>query len=218
MDNALFPTSKALENLQLELSLLQVLHHRNKNQLCSQPFFKHLSILRRTLNLLLENVDSEYLLQKLRRNVIPHAWASFSQLIARGEFVTLALVLCASVARIASSLGGIDELSMNSEVDVGGEFQGDPGEVIPRPKLAEEDLMEVDKAIEYEWTEPQRSPEFPNDKGPDRSIIAEMKEEVITSIRLAPDNPTIGEIERPAKKRKKNKAEDDIDRLFARLI
>ena len=165
--------------------------------------------------MLLENVDSEYLLQKLRRNVIPHAWALFSRLIARGEFVTLALVLCASVARIASSLGGVDELSVNPEADVAG---GDPGEAVPRTKLAEENMMEADEVIEYEWTELQRSPEFPHVKGLDRSIIAEMNEEVITSIRLATDNPAIGEIARPTKKRKKNKAEDDIDRLFAGLV
>jgi len=217
MDNAHFPGSKALESLRLELSLLQVLHHRNRNQLYSQPFFKHLSILRRTSNLLLENVDSEYLLQKLRRTVIPHAWTSFSRLVARGEFVTLALVLCASVARIASCLGGVDELSINPEVDEGGEFQEDLGVGAPRTKLQEENVMEADEVIEYEWTEPQMSPEFP-DESLDRSIYLQMKEEAVTSLCLATDSPTIGEIERPTKKRKTNKTEDDIDRLFAGLV
>ena len=66
MSSPNFPSPRATELLQLELSLLQVLHHRNKNQHHLQPFFKHLSILKRTLSLLLDHPDSEFLLQKLR--------------------------------------------------------------------------------------------------------------------------------------------------------
>src|SRR5271170_2221555 len=101
MSSPNFPSLKATEILQLELSLLQVLHHRNKNQHHLQPFFKHLSILKQTLNLLLNNVDSDFLLQKLREVVVPKAWESFSRVVARGEYVTLGVVLCASVARIS---------------------------------------------------------------------------------------------------------------------
>ena len=109
MNQHVFPHSSAIETLQLELSLLRILHHRNKNQHHLQPFFKHLSILKRTLSVLLDNVDSQFLLQKLRGRVIPNSWESFSRIVARGEFITLGLVLCASVARISYCLGGVEE-------------------------------------------------------------------------------------------------------------
>jgi ribonuclease MRP protein subunit RMP1 len=102
-----FPSIAAIEVLRLELSLLHVLHHRNRNQHHLQPFFKHLAVLKRTLSHLLEHIESEYLVQKLRTTVIPAFWEEVSRVVARGEFVALGLVLCASVARIGCSLGGI---------------------------------------------------------------------------------------------------------------
>src|SRR5277367_6263861 len=107
MEGHIFPSPSAVETLQLELSLLKILHHRNKNQHHLQPFFKHLSILKRTLSLLLDHPDSEFLLQKLRAIVIPQAWESFSRVVARGEFVALGMVLVAVVGRIARCLGGV---------------------------------------------------------------------------------------------------------------
>src|SRR5579871_975557 len=109
MNSNEFPSAKAVETLQLELSLLKILHHRNKNQHHLQPFFKHLSILSRTLSYLLDNVESEYLVQKLRKIVIPSSWESFSRVVARGEFVGRGLVLCGCCARISYCLGGVEE-------------------------------------------------------------------------------------------------------------
>jgi hypothetical protein len=211
MDN-LFPSPKAVETLQLELSLLQVLHHRNKNQLHSQPFYKHLSILRRTLNLLLENPQSEFLLQKLRRMVIPHAWESFSRSVARGEFVTLALVLCALVARVASCLGGVEEISVIEDDE---EFREDVGELVHTSHKVERVVMEMEGMVEGEWTETQQSLE--SAQAPfDQPTEIEFAD-TIASIPVT-EETTIGEIERPTKRRKKKKAKDDIDRLFAGFV
>src|SRR5271156_4449946 len=110
MNGKVFPNPDAIETLQLELSLLQVLHHRNKNQHHLQPFFKQLSILKRSLSTLLEHQDSEYLIQKVRYVVMPKAWEEFSRVIARGEFVNLGMVLCAATARISYFLGGAEEV------------------------------------------------------------------------------------------------------------
>jgi hypothetical protein len=212
MDNAVFPSPKAVETLQLELSLLQVLHHRNKNQLHSQPFYKHLSILRRTLNLLLQNPQSDFLLQKLRQTVIPHGWDSFSRMVARGEFVTLALVLCASVARVALCLGGVEEISV---IENDEEFQ-DVDELVDTMREAERVVMEMDETVEDEWTETKQSLEAPQIPF-DQPTEIELKD-TIASIRIAEEETTIGEIERPTKRRKRKKAKDDIDRLFAEFV
>jgi ribonuclease MRP protein subunit RMP1 len=217
MDDGLFPSPKALELLQLELSLLQVLHHRNKNQLHLQPFFKHLSILRRTLNLLLENVTSEYLLEKLQKTVIPHAWASFSRLVARGEFVTLALVLCASVARVASCLGGIEDLSRNTDVSEMLAFEGEEvGEIIMSTNIVKEGSRIFEETMDYEWMEPKH--QSLEEVYIDRPEKLQRKDETVMSMQdTTTDETTIGEIERPGKKRRKKKV-DDIDKLFAGLV
>jgi hypothetical protein len=137
-----FPNPDAIENLQLELSLLRILHHRNKNQHHLQPFFRHLSILKRTLSLLLQHPDSEYLRHKAQNVVILRAWEEFSRIVARGEFVALGLVLCASVARIAYCLGGVEEKEATSqgkseEYETMGD-EDELGEVIPREAFLED--------------------------------------------------------------------------------
>src|SRR5271154_3154744 len=82
MSSGTFLSPRAKENLTLELSLLHILHHRNKNQHHLQPFFKHLSILKRTLGHLLESPESGYLLQRIRGVVVPFAWEEFSRVVA----------------------------------------------------------------------------------------------------------------------------------------
>jgi hypothetical protein len=213
MNVAVFPSPKAAETLQLELSLLQVLHHRNKNQLHSQPFYKHLSILRRTLNLLLENPQFDFLLQKLRQTVIPHGWDSFSRMVARGEFVTLALVLCTSIAQVVSCLRGVEEISVIEDDE---EFREDVGELVHKMHEVERVVMQMDEMGEGEWMETHRSAEsaqVPFDPPAEIEF-----EETTAPIRVAEEETTIGEIERPTKRRKKKKAKDDIDKLFAGFV
>src|SRR5271170_3402858 len=142
MDTPTFPSPTTIETLQLELSLLQVLHHRNKNQHHLQPFFKHLSILKRTLGLLLDHPDSDFLLQKLRALVIPQAWESFSRVVARGEFVALGMVLVAVVGRIAYCLGGV-ELGEEIEVEYTGLREGNEelGVPVRRHTMDEETMV-----------------------------------------------------------------------------
>ena len=140
----IFPSPKAIGTLQLELSLLRILHHRNKNQHHLQPFFKHLSILKRILLLLLTHAESSYLLQRLRTIVVPKAWEEFSRVVARGEFVTLGLVLCGSVSRIGYCIGGIE-----SAKNVGPTIEDDDnmikendevGEVVMRDSFLEDSM------------------------------------------------------------------------------
>src|SRR5947207_8548403 len=203
MNQYVFPHSSAIETLQLELSLLQVLHHRNKNQHHLQPFFKHLSILKRTLALLLGNVDSEFLLQKLRASVIPNAWESFSRIIARGEFVTLGLVLCASVPRISCYLGGIGvAMDMNleeREVEVAMELGDDElGEIVRRDLLADE-TMDIEEE-NGEITSSRPTPPLLVATDHDSEKGTQVQEIQPTSVTA--DVPGIGDIQPPPKRRR----------------
>jgi len=217
-----FPNSKAIETLQLELSLLRILHHRNKNQHHLQPFFKHLSILKRTLSLLLDHADSDYLIQKLRRIVIPSAWESFSRVVARGEFITLGLVLCACTARISFCLGGLeesDELSsqMDIEYEHTAEDKDEIGEIVLR-ELLEQGTEEFGNTEEYgENVTPSQltssSPAEMIDELQTLGSTQPLQETVILGL----EGQGIGEIQPPAKKRRKKKKQDDIDILFAGL-
>jgi hypothetical protein len=138
---SVYPSCAAIEALQLELSLLQVLHHRNKNQHHLQPFFKHLSILKRDVSLLIHQPNSVYVLNKLRKVSVIKAWEEFSRVVSRGEYVPLGLILCASVARVAASVGGIDvtdgcilgQESINENTEI---YDEEMGEVIPREPLS----------------------------------------------------------------------------------
>jgi hypothetical protein len=220
MNEHAFPSTTAIETLRLEFELLRILHHRNKNQHHLQPFFKHLSILKRTLTLLLDNVDSEFLLQKLRGIVIPKAWESFSRVVARGEFVALGLVLCASVARVSFCLGGIEEsedLTPLQETIEGFEDKEDElGEVVLRDLLAEE-ALEIEDIGGYgdPITLSRSPPPAVDDKeGPELdSKNQKMKEN--SSVAL--DIQGIGDIQPPAPKKRKKKHQNDIDILFAGL-
>ena len=212
-----FPDEKAIETLQLELELLRIVHHRNKNQLHLQPFFKHLCILKRTIAHLLENRGSEYLLLKLRNLVIPYAWEEFSRVVARGEFVTLGMVLCASVARIGYCLGGIDGVDPSEMMigDVMEKGEDEFGEIIPRNEPMEE-LVEVKGiAQEGELVTPSR---LTSSRDTDETI----SEEGVTATEMFGAKSEerhigTGDILPPTKKRKKKKANDDIDLLFAGL-
>ena len=223
-ESYVFPDSKAIESLQLELELLRILHHRNKNQHHLQPFFKHLSILKRTIAHLLQNPDSEYLLHKLRNIVIPHAWEEFSRVVARGEFVTLGMVLCASVARIAHCLGGIEgindiqEEEMEETLNAMREYE--LGEVIIREEGMEGESMEVETiAQEMELVTPSRmiSVRDVEDHAPTdvTAATATISETVTREIDIG--DTDIGDIFPPTKKRRKKKGNDDIDLLFAGL-
>jgi ribonuclease MRP protein subunit RMP1 len=215
-----FPNPKAIETLQLELSLLRILHHRNKNQHHLQPFFKHLSILKRILSLLLTNVESEYLLQRLRTIVVPTAWEEFSRVVARGEYVTLGLVLCGCVSRIGYCVGGIvgvEDAEPIVEVDeIGVEKNDELGELIMRDIFVEDSAALENFVAESEVHSPSM-PTSPRIEG-DKTGHKERKEEenlMKTPIRVS-EKSGIGEIQPPAKRRKKKKTQqDDIDRLFA---
>jgi ribonuclease MRP protein subunit RMP1 len=216
-----FPSSKAIESLQLELSLLRILHHRNKNQHHLQPFFKHLSILKRILSLLLLHVDSEYLLQRLRTIVVPKAWEEFSRVVARGEFVTLGLVLCGCVSRIGYCIGGIEIAK-----DVGPAIEGNDvviegndeiGEVVMRNSFVEDSMEVEDFVAESEVAStsqltPSRTPE-----GETQNRDKRLDGESTKAPMLPPEKHAIGEIRSPAEKKRKKGRQNDIDKLFAGL-
>jgi hypothetical protein len=216
MNVQVFPSLEAIDALRLELSLLYVLHHRNKNQHHLQPFFKHLAILKRTLSRLLEHDDSEYIVQRLRTVVIPNCWEVFSRVIARGEFVTLGLVLCACLARVAFCVGGIEGRDGTDAVEV------DDGLV----NVEEEELGEVVGREMFKW-DIDLGVEDGNDKEPitpivpkaDNAVLAAeiTVENLIESVPMLKEEIRgIGERKRPAKKRKKAQG-NEIDELFAQL-
>lgn len=134
-------------------------------------------------------------------------------MVARGEFVTLALVLCASLSRVASCLGGVEEISGTEDDE---EFHEDVGELVHTTHEVEGVVMKVKGTVEGEWTEMQQLPESAQ-VILDQSIDIEL-EDTTASIRIAEEETNIGEIERPTKRRKKKKAKDDIDRLFAGFV
>jgi hypothetical protein len=212
MNGRVFPSPNAVETLQLELSLLQILHHRNKNQHHLQPFFKHLSILKRTLNLLLNNVDSDFLLQKLRDVVVPKAWESFSQVVARGEYVTLGIVLCASVARISYCLGGVQEGDMDFQLEETEEIEDkndELGEVVLREMFLEEGMN-----IDEEYSNPVSLSRAASTPGIDEEFDKETHQ-IPHPITIVSAETTIGDIQPPARKKRKKKQQDDIDILFS---
>jgi ribonuclease MRP protein subunit RMP1 len=217
-----FPSPKAIETLQLELSLLRILHHRNKNQHHLQPFFKHLSILKRILSLLLSHVESSYLLQRLRTIVVPKAWEEFSRVVARGEFVTLGLVLCGCVSRIGYCIGGIESEHVGPAIEGDdGVIQGNDevGEVVMRDSFPE-DSMALDGFVgESEVEVTSASQLTPSGT---REGETQYQEEIVdaksTKVPMPPsEKHAIGEIPPPAKKRRKRGRQDDIDKLFAGL-
>ena len=216
MNQHIFPHSSAIETLQLELSLLRILHHRNKNQHHLQPFFKYLSILKRTLNLLLENADSRFLLQKLRGRVIPNAWESFSRIVARGEFITLGLVLCASVARIAYYLGGVEETGylhleeQNVQLEIG---EDGLGEIVQRDLLEEATIDIEEKHGDFGSSRWPSSPPAVSSKENDEA--AHLQE--LQSVAVTGGGSKIGDIQPPLKRKRRKRKQDDIDILFAGL-
>ena len=220
MDENVYPSPKAREALQLELELLQILHHRNKNQHHLQPFFKHLSILKRTLARLLQLGESDYSLERLCTITIPAAWEEFSRVIARGEFVNLGLVLCACVGRIAYCLGGIvgtEEMIVSMEVEENIlEDTGDMGEVITREVFMEETMEVGDISTDRDPVTPSRltsSADLEEEQLEETTVI---KAEVVeTTIVSKVEESELGNIEPPTRKKRKRK--DDIDELFARL-
>jgi hypothetical protein len=215
MSSPIFPSPTATQTLQLELSLLQVLHHRNKNQHHLQPFFKHLSILKRTLGLLLDHPDSDFLLQKLRALVIPQAWESFSRVVARGEFVALGMVLVAVVGRIAYCLGGV-ELGEEIEVEYTGLREENEELGVPvRRHVMDEEIMVGDLEGYGDGnvgTEPIPSP--PQDM--DVPEMGNVQNDANVPMKAAADE-ALGEIQQPRKKRRRKRQMDDIDILFAGL-
>lgn len=216
-----FPSPKAIETLQLELSLLRVLNHRNKNQHHLQPFFKHLSILKRILSLLLAHIESEYLLQRLRTIVIPTAWEEFSRVVARGEYVTLGLVLCGCVSRIAFCIGGIvgveDDEPMIEVDDTAMERNDELGEVIMRDIFLEDSAASETFVAESDVHSPSMSIS-PHVVGGEMGDDEQNEDDNLIKTPITiPEKPGIGEIQPPAKRRKKKSRQDDIDKLFAGL-
>src|SRR5579859_4941690 len=211
-----------MDALKLEASLLHVLHHRNKNQHHLQQFFKQLSILKRTLSRFLEGTGSEYILQKLRTAVIPNCWEEFSRVVARGEFVALGLVLCGSVARIGVILGievGEETVVITKTEETETIVQTDElGQVVMR-EVGTEEIVEVEKFGENDY------PVTPSgltsalegedeDVGPDVSEV-EVTEKVTSTVRKVADVAGIGDIQPPAKKKRKKRRGNEIDDLFA---
>ena len=220
MNEHVFPSTAAIETLQLELTLLRILHHRNKNQHRLQPFFKHLSILKRTLTLLFDNIDSEFLLQKLRRIVVPKAWESFSRVVARGEFVALGLVLCASVARISFCLGGIEESEdlkpLQEMVEGFKEKEDEFGEVVLRDLLAEKSLG-IEDIGGYGSPVTLSQPTSPALNANERPELDPENQKMEENTNMALELQGIGDIQPPGKKKRKKRHQDDIDLLFVGL-
>ena len=223
----MYPSPKAVEKLRLELSLLQILHHRNKNQHHLQPFFKNLSILKRTLAklLVLGRSNSEYILERLRTVTGPKAWEEFSRVVARGEFVNLGVVLCACVGRIAYCLGGIvaaEEMIITTEVEASITQETDElGEVIMRKVVLEEEILEGegfrDVGTDGDLVTPSQltsSRVVDEDKSAKTTVATSFSETTMLSRTV---ESGLGDIEPPARKKRKRKMKDDIDELFARL-
>jgi len=223
MNGKAFPNPDAIETLQLELSLLQVLHHRNKNQHHLQPFFKQLSILKRSLSTLLEHPDYEYLVQKVRNVIIPAAWEEFSRVIARGEFVNLGMVLCASTARISYFLGGAAEIArsglMEETDDLGEAMDTDElGETMLREILGEEET-DVPSSEGYTEPEPVTPSQLTSRLPVEMQQVPQQSTSPIPprSTALNAEDQHLGEIQPPRKRQKRKKKQDEIDRLFAGL-
>lgn len=213
-----FPDSKAVETLRLELQLLCILHHRNKNQHHLQPFFKHLSILKRTLAHLLDSPESEYPVRKLLNVVIPYAWEEFSRVVARGEFVTLGLTLCALTARIGYCLGGVEGVTTTDiTVEVMETVNMDEmGELIVREVMEETVVVVEDITQEREVITPSKSvPAFNVEESAPTEV--EILESENVEMKADAVDSTIGEIRPLSKRRKKKRGGDEIDKLFAGL-
>jgi len=227
MDQDVYPSPEAVEKLKLELSLLQILHHRNKNQHHLQQFFKHLAILKRTLARLLELGNPEYILERLHTVTIPKAWEEFSRVVARGEFVNLGLVLCACVGRIAFCLGGIvgaDAMIAVVEVEATiTEETEELGEVVMREVFAKEtgemgdirNFGNIGKDGVPVTPSPLTSSLGVTEDIQSRTSVNTSVSEVTVVSRV--DERGLGDIEAPSQKKRKRKRKDDIDELFARL-
>jgi ribonuclease MRP protein subunit RMP1 len=221
MDQDVYPSLEAVEKLKLELSLLQILHHRNKNQHHLQQFFKHLAILKRTLARLLELGNSEYILERLRTVTIPKAWEEFSRVVARGEFVNLGLVLCACVGRIAFCLGGIVGAdAMMAAVEVAAtitEETEELGEVVMREVFVKEmgemgDIGNIGNICK------DRVPVMPSPLTSSFGVTEDIQLRTSMNICVSRvEERGLGDIEASSRKKQKRKRKDDIDELFARL-
>jgi ribonuclease MRP protein subunit RMP1 len=222
MDENIYPSPKAVEALDLEISLLVILHHRNKNQHHLQPFFKHLSILKRTLGRLLQLGESEYLLERLRTVTIPAAWEEFSRVVSRGEFVNLGVVLCACVGRIAYCLGGIvGAEGMVAPIEIEEnvlEDTGEMGEVVMREVFMEETVEVGDIGTDSVPVTPSRLTSSANPEEEQSQETTSIKTQVVqTAVVSRLEESELGNIKPPARKKRKRKRKDDIDELFARL-
>lgn len=148
---------------------------------------------------------------------MPKAWESFSRVVARGEFVTLGLVLCASVARISFCLGGVLEDGLDSQIEEMGEEIEEENdeleEVVLREMLVDE-TMEADE----ECTKPVAISHLPSTTiDESRSKMETDEHEVVLPTVNASAESNIGDIRPPVKKRRKQKPQDAIDMLFADL-
>ncbi|ODQ76103.1 hypothetical protein LIPSTDRAFT_41460, partial [Lipomyces starkeyi NRRL Y-11557] len=99
--------------LRNELEVLHLIVHRNKNQHRQAKWWKYVSIVHRNLKNLVsvpqkrqkeEAKFEKEVVRYLVYRVIPKAFKAFHRLIAHGQYVTLGLVLLATVARIWSIL------------------------------------------------------------------------------------------------------------------
>ncbi|KAK5942150.1 RNase MRP subunit [Knufia obscura] len=130
------PTSTATTTLQQRLHLLTLIHRRNKNQHHSQPFFKHLNILRRSLRRLLAiqteldklshetirnpnrvrwRFEREATLRSqrdvvgeyLREIVVPACYGGFGGLVGDGQFANLGVVLFGCLGEVVMGREGV---------------------------------------------------------------------------------------------------------------
>lgn len=121
---------QSLSNLQHLSSLLHLIHHRNHNQHRRSPWYRHFSIFRRQLNLLIESYTTlaavpDTHLGKHRKKaqdvlttaavlerlvfwqdvLVPKAHHAFSQLVADGRFAVTGVVLLAILAQACGIVG-----------------------------------------------------------------------------------------------------------------
>jgi hypothetical protein len=169
------------------------------------------------LSHLLECQESEFLLHKLRAVVVPKCWEEFSRVVARGEFVTLGLVLCACTARVGYCLGGSEgddgNVSVEVEDDVVNVEEDEIGEIVGREMV--EETGEVEEGERNDFITPSQLTE----------LAAEVLEETITSsdvrtpsmLRIKAMDSEVGEIQPPAKKKRRKRRGNEIDDLFSQL-
>jgi ribonuclease MRP protein subunit RMP1 len=230
-------TSIELANLS---RILQLLHHRSRNQHRRSAWYRHFNTMRRHLQHLLKELTPEAPMSwppsrkrkkieecelrveqrlQLWADVLVSKWFSaFSQILADKRFAALGLVLLAALGRLASITGVLERIEDGADEDVRRaleEFaQGEGGRAL---RSFEDDVREIgdvegsdDIGIVVERAKIEEDIELMADTVHDNKPTDATE----TEQSLAYEEKALPS----KKKRKKSKSGDAIDGIFARLF